>query len=170
MVPSPMSCAGSAFDGARARCPARGIWKSPVTSCISDSSSTCSRAGQRLPERRVARLQLPEADEEPDLVDHGCPGLDAASVPGGPACSQRVIRAGRRQDLPARRVSRRTPGGAKRQRSRPGDDGHAMPRRVRVSGDVARCGRWQAACRRRVGVVGRGRRAGQAEVLLRWFP
>ena len=43
IVPSPMSCAGSAFAG-RAHEPGSGILKSPVTSCMSDSSSSCSDA------------------------------------------------------------------------------------------------------------------------------
>ena len=39
---------------------------------------------QGLPQRRVARLQLPEADEEPELVDHGVFSFrgSAAGKPG----------------------------------------------------------------------------------------
>ncbi len=39
--PSPISCAGIALDG-RAQTPGDGILKSPVTSCKSDSNSSCS--------------------------------------------------------------------------------------------------------------------------------
>ena len=72
IVPSPIICAGSAPFG-RSTGPADGASRSPVTSCISDRSSICSRACERLAERGVASLQLPEANEEIELFDQGAP-------------------------------------------------------------------------------------------------
>ena len=65
-----MSWAGSGFDG-RAHVPGGGILKSPVTSCMSDRSSTCSDAERGSPSVAWRAFNSQKRTRKSELVDHG---------------------------------------------------------------------------------------------------